>query len=49
MENNYLNIIKLKRLINKLSSFSGSGTSMVSLIIPNDKKIHDIVQRLTVE
>lgn len=49
MENNYLNIIKLKRLINKLNSFSGSGTSMVSLIIPSDKKIHDIVQRLTVE
>ncbi len=49
MENNYLDIIKLKRLINKLNSFSGSGTSMVSLIIPSDKKIHDIVQRLTVE
>jgi len=49
MENNYLNIIKLKRLINKLNSFLGSGTSMVSLIIPNDKKIHDIIQRLTIE
>lgn len=47
--NNYLDLIKLKRLINKLNSFSGSGTSMVSLIIPSDKKIHDIIQRLIVE
>ena len=49
MENQYFTNFKLKKLIKKLNTFQGTGTCMVSLQITNDKKISEVVQRLTTE
>mmetsp|Transcript_39981 Transcript_39981/g.35674 ORF Transcript_39981/g.35674 Transcript_39981/m.35674 type:complete len:439 (+) Transcript_39981:70-1386(+) len=40
---------KLKRLIHKLDTAGGNGTSMVSLVIPPKKQLSDITQKLTEE
>jgi len=41
--------IKLKRLIKKLNDYEGSGTSMISLLIPGNDKLHTITSLLTTE
>ncbi len=48
-EKQFLEQFKLKRLIKKLRSSDGNGTSLVSLIIPAGKKVHDYIQMLTDE
>ena len=40
---------KLKRLIRQLESVEGSGTSMITCIIPPGKKISDLQKNLTEE
>ena len=40
-EEHYLEQFKLKRLIKKLKNADGNGTSLISLVIPANKKISD--------
>jgi len=42
-EKQFLEQFKLKRLIKKLKTVDGNGTSLVSLIIPGGKKVHDYI------
>lgn len=48
-ETQYLEQFKLRRLVKKLKNADGNGTSLISLIIPAGKKLHDYVQMLTDE
>lgn len=45
----FLEQFKLKRLIKKLQLSDGNGTSLISLIIPAGKQLHDYLQMLTDE
>ena len=45
----FLQQFKLKRLIKKLSTADGDGTSLITLVIPQGKKISDYSNMLTDE
>lgn len=48
-EKQFLEQFKLRRLIKKLETAEGDGTSLISLIIPAGKRVADFSQNVTEE
>jgi peptide chain release factor subunit 1 len=48
-ENKHIEMWKIKRLIKKLDTCRGNGTSVVTLIMPPKKNINDVMKMLTEE